>query len=87
MATLARKRKVLNKNTLTNNLHNIKEALSDTSESMTERAHEMVSNLIEDLNERKSDLIENVEDFVNKKPLKALGIALLVGYVVGKVIL
>jgi ElaB/YqjD/DUF883 family membrane-anchored ribosome-binding protein len=87
MATLTRKHKVLNKNTLTNHLHNIKEALSETSDGITDRAHELVANLIEDLNARKSDFIDGVEDFVDAKPLKALGIALLVGYVVSKVIL
>jgi ElaB/YqjD/DUF883 family membrane-anchored ribosome-binding protein len=79
--------KILNKNDIYSNLHNIREALSETTEGLKSRAGEMVTDLLEDLQERGNDYQESIEDFISEKPWKALAIAAIAGLLVGKIVI
>jgi ElaB/YqjD/DUF883 family membrane-anchored ribosome-binding protein len=72
---------------LYHDLLNIKSALSNTADGVKGRAEDMVSDLLEDLQNRTSGLQDEVETYVAEKPLQTLGIAVLFGIFIGKIIL
>jgi ElaB/YqjD/DUF883 family membrane-anchored ribosome-binding protein len=87
MARAKARRKVVNKNDLYSYLHNIKDALAETTDGVKSRANEMLTDLIEDMQDKRADYQEHVEEYVSAEPLKSLGIALAVGFAIGKFIL
>jgi ElaB/YqjD/DUF883 family membrane-anchored ribosome-binding protein len=88
MAKAKLKRKaVQSKNDLYHYLSNVKEALAETTDGMKSRAHELVTDLLDDLEEKRADYQEHIQDYVSGEPLKALGIALAVGFAIGKFVL
>lgn len=72
---------------LYHDLLNIKSALASGADGVKGKAEDLVSNLLEDLQNRTSGLQDNVEEYVTDKPLQSLGIAVLFGIIVGKIIL
>ncbi|MES2217131.1 MAG: hypothetical protein V4501_01835 [Pseudomonadota bacterium] len=74
-------------NDLYHDLLNIKNALTDTADGVKERAETLVTDLLDDLQTRGTTLQDEVEHYVTEKPLQTLGIAVLFGIFIGKIIL
>ena len=87
MATKKHKRKSIHHKAIYKNLEDLKDALNDTSESVRDKAHEVLNDLIEDLHARQIDSREFVESYTLKNPLQSLGIALAAGIIIGKILL
>jgi ElaB/YqjD/DUF883 family membrane-anchored ribosome-binding protein len=75
------------KNDLYHDLLNIKSALTDTADGVKDRAESLVTDLLEDLQGRTTSIQDELETHISEKPLQTLGIAVLVGIVIGKIIL
>jgi ElaB/YqjD/DUF883 family membrane-anchored ribosome-binding protein len=74
-------------NDLYHDLLKIKDYLTDTADGVKSRAHDMVTDLIEDVQGRTTGLQNEIEGYAKEKPLQSLGIAVLIGVVIAKVIL
>jgi ElaB/YqjD/DUF883 family membrane-anchored ribosome-binding protein len=72
---------------LYHDLLNIKSALTNTADGVKGRAEDLVTNLLEDLQNRTTGLQDEVEEYITEKPLQTVGIAVLVGIIIGKIIL
>lgn len=64
-------------------LENIKDAVYDATRHARGHASGVLSQSISDVKTKSTDLQDTVLDYVNEKPYKALGIALLSGLVLG----
>lgn len=71
---------------LINLKHTLSDALADNADGVKTRATEMLNNLIEDFQDRKNEYQEDLEEYVAKKPYRSLGVALIAGFLLGKVI-
>jgi ElaB/YqjD/DUF883 family membrane-anchored ribosome-binding protein len=72
---------------LYHDLLKIKSALTNTADGVKSRAGNMVTDMIDNLHSTTHGIQDEVEDYITTKPLKTLGIAVLIGIIVGKVIL
>lgn len=61
----------------------IKSAFSDTAEDVKEVADDMVEQSIGDLKNKTKKIQHDVADYTAQKPLKALAIAALAGFIIG----
>ncbi len=64
-------------------LAKIKAAFADTAHDARGKAAQLLSQSVENVKERSAALQENVGDYVAKKPLKSLGIAVAAGMLIG----
>lgn len=62
---------------------NIRSALADTTHDMKGRANEMFRHSMRNVKDKSADIKDNVEEYVNKKPFHAIGIALATGFLLG----
>jgi ElaB/YqjD/DUF883 family membrane-anchored ribosome-binding protein len=72
---------------LAKNLNNVKNTLSESSDEFKSRAAGLASDFLEHLKFGNANYQDAIENYAIVKPFKALGIALLAGFIVGKVIL
>lgn len=77
------KRKMSGSRDLSADWQKIKAALLEAAEDMQGVAGEVVSDSIQDLNDQSAKIQKNISDYTEQKPLKALAIAALVGFVIG----
>jgi ElaB/YqjD/DUF883 family membrane-anchored ribosome-binding protein len=63
------------------------ETLADKADGVKSRASEILTDLLENCQTKTSDYQNEIEEYVNDKPLKALGFAALFGFLLGKVVL
>ena len=61
----------------------IKAAIFETGRDLKGKASEMITGSVDDVKDYTSSIKDNVVDYTSEKPLKSLGIALLVGVVLG----
>lgn len=61
----------------------IKDALSDATDGVKERANDMLLQSIENARQSASKANKNVKGYVTRKPYKSVGIALLTGALIG----
>ena len=87
MFKFASRNKKRTENDLYRDLLNIKNAIVDTADGVKTRAEHMVTDLLEDVKARASDYHDTVEGLVTDNPFQTLGIAVLFGIFVGKIIL
>jgi ElaB/YqjD/DUF883 family membrane-anchored ribosome-binding protein len=71
------------KHFLKNDFAHIKTAFAETGQDIKEKASEILANSIENVKEKSSDMKDSVENYVTKKPFQSIGIAMVVGLVVG----
>lgn len=64
-------------------IENIKAALSAASRDVKGKASEVIAQSLENIREKSSVAQENVADYVSEKPLKAVGISLFAGLILG----
>ena len=74
-------------NDLYHDLLNIKDAITDTADGVKTRAEGLVTDLLEDIQNRATGYHDEVEEYITEKPLQTLGIAVLFGIFLGKVVL
>jgi ElaB/YqjD/DUF883 family membrane-anchored ribosome-binding protein len=74
-------------NDLYDDLLNIKDAIADTADGVKTRAEGLVTELLEDIQNRATGYHDEVEEYIAEKPLQTLGIAVLFGIFLGKVVL
>jgi ElaB/YqjD/DUF883 family membrane-anchored ribosome-binding protein len=67
-------------------LNKLKKTLGDGSAGVKGHAGELVSDLLVELNDKKANYKENIEDYVSEKPLKSLGFAIAIGFVLAKIL-
>lgn len=70
-------------NHLHGDLEKIKEAIFNATRDARHKASDMMSESLENAKLKSSVLQNNVREYVNEKPLKSLGIAVLTGIVLG----
>lgn len=68
---------------LYDDLAKIKAALREASLDIKGKAGAILSDSLEDIGERSQVLKENVNDYIEEKPFKAVGIAMLIGGLIG----
>lgn len=78
-------RKNSSRGLIRNDLERLKSVLAMTAKDMRGQARRALSKSYGDVKERTYDIQENLAHYVGKKPVKALGIALLSGLAVGLV--
>ena len=64
-------------------LEKIKSAIADTALDLRDRTGEMFSDSLDNLKERSSKVHHDVASYTAKRPIKSLGVALLIGLAVG----
>ncbi|TAK75442.1 MAG: hypothetical protein EPO11_05490 [Gammaproteobacteria bacterium] len=64
-------------------LERIKEAFAETASDIRGKTSELLAQSADNLREKSVHARKNVEDYTAHKPFTSLGIALLVGFVVG----
>ena len=70
-------------NDLYNDVEKIKEAHADTTKDIKDKVSDILLESIEGVKDKTADVKNNVENYTAEKPLKSLGIALLVGAALG----
>lgn len=70
------KRKSKHKQALAADWRKIKSALADTAQDAAEAAEDVIGDSC-------NDVQANIKDYTNKKPMRALGIALAIGFILG----
>lgn len=68
---------------LYHDVEKIKAALSEATSHAKHRASDLLSQSRENMKEKSDQLQENLSHYAGEKPIKALGIALLTGIVIG----
>ncbi len=82
-----KKRNRINDLDLQESLLNVKSAIGEATGDVKGRAIDMISELLVDLQTKTSDYQDELEDRISAKPLKSVGIAVLLGLFIGKCIL
>ncbi len=72
-----------NGHTLNADLEKIKSAIADTALDLKERTGEAFSDSLDNLKERSNRVHHDVASYTAKRPIKSLGVALLVGLALG----
>lgn len=62
---------------------NIKGALADAADDIKGLAGDWVDESVDDLKDQSEKIQKNIAEYAEQKPLKALAIAALIGFVVG----
>lgn len=62
----------------------VKEALSQTASDVKEKVEEILQNSFQDVKEKSVDFQEKLVEYVKDKPLQSIGIALLTGLIIAK---
>ena len=80
--------KATNKNSskdydLHGDLSKIKAALAEATYDAKGRARELFHESIDDMKERSAEVQDTVTDYVAERPLKSIGIAMLIGGIIG----
>ncbi len=70
-------------NAIKHDIQQLKRMLSDTAHDMRGQAQNMFSESFENAKDKTANAQENVKEYVHEKPLKALGIAMLSGLIIG----
>lgn len=83
MTNAANKRAHENEYDLDEELEKIKNVFTEAVQSVKERAGEVLSGSINGAKEKTAEVQETVSEYVNEKPIKSLGIAVLAGLVIG----
>jgi ElaB/YqjD/DUF883 family membrane-anchored ribosome-binding protein len=68
---------------LLDDIENIKAAFMTTSYDVKDKTSEMLAESIEALKERTASAKDSLEAYTSEKPLKTIGISLLVGVAIG----
>lgn len=68
---------------LRGDLLRIKEAIADTGRDVKGRAGEVISQSLNDFTKKSNTVKKNVTGYVTGRPLKSLGVAVLVGMAMG----
>ena len=68
---------------ISDDVEKIKKALRAASHDIKCKAGELLNDSYEDVKGYTSSIKDNVEDYTTEKPIKSLGIALLIGVAVG----
>ena len=71
---------------LYNKLERAKSSLADISETVTDKAHNMLTHSLDAAKNQTTHVKKNVNRFVTKKPYKAMGIAAITGLCIGLLI-
>ncbi len=77
------KRPLRNGHALSNDWLKIKNVFSDTASDVRDKAGVMLSHSVDGIKKKSVKVQQRVETYTAKKPLKTIGIALLVGMAVG----
>ena len=80
---MASKNRYSNHHDLYQDVEKIKAALIDTANDVKGKANEMFADSMEGVKENTGRIKDSITDYTEKKPLKSLGIALLVGIAFG----
>lgn len=80
MAAL-RKRK--NNYDLYEDVERIKDALIDATRDVKDKTAEKIADSFEDFKRKQSEITEEVSDYVSDRPLKSLGVSLMLGIAIG----
>jgi ElaB/YqjD/DUF883 family membrane-anchored ribosome-binding protein len=67
-------------------IDHIREAVYDATRNARGKASKILAKSIENAKHKSKDLKGNVEDYVEKKPLQSVGIALLAGMFLGLIL-
>lgn len=62
----------------------VKKALWDISQDVQGKASDFVTHSYEDIKKVSHRKADDVSDYIKEKPLKAVGLALLAGFIVGR---
>ncbi len=92
MASTKNTPKLINKQEIYRNLHDIKAAMSDSTDEVKTKVCEMITELLNDMTDTApSDQLANLEDcvidYVTENPLKSLLMSTAFGIALGKLIL
>jgi ElaB/YqjD/DUF883 family membrane-anchored ribosome-binding protein len=68
---------------LKHDLEKLKRMLAHTAHSMRGQAQNMFSESLENAKDKSADMQDNLKEYVHEKPIKALGIAMLSGLIMG----
>ena len=85
---LSSRRKVKkSQNNIYADLIRIKDSMKDTAGEVKGRASDLLNDLIEEVQDRTSSVQSEIKDYAKDKPLQSLGIAVLLGVIIGKIVL
>jgi ElaB/YqjD/DUF883 family membrane-anchored ribosome-binding protein len=70
-------------NIIKNDLEKLKELLATTAYDVGGEARNAISESLENVKEKSTDIQDSITDYVNEKPFKALGLAMLTGVFLG----
>ena len=79
----ASKRMLQSGRNLASDWSKIKSAFTETAEDVREMADDMLKQSVGDLKDKSKKIQHDVADYAAQKPLKALAIAALTGFIVG----